>query len=512
MLRFFLLALCFALSLWAKTPKDTLIIAEENEIDRINPAFSEDHDAAISLVFSGLTRFDDNMNLQPDLAKSWSISKDGLSYEFILRDDVLWHDGVKFSADDVKFSIESFKNPKNNSSVYVNFEDVKNVEVLSNNKVKITLIKPYPAFLDALSVGMLPKHLLENKDLNTDLFNQNPIGTGPYKFVKWKKGEYILFNANENFYLQKVQTPKLILKHIMDPSVASVELKNKKIDAALIDVSLLESFKKDKDFNILREKSADYRALMFNLNNEFLKSKNVRIALNYAVDKASIVKNVLHGYGFVANHPLENSWASPKNFKTYEYNPQKAMQLLQQEGFVKNKDGYFEKNGKVFEFDIYAMSNDPLRVSLAGILQSEFKKIGVKANVIAKVAGSFDYTKIDSFLIGWGSPYDPDFHTFRVFASSLDSDINENGWNFGHYRNKAVDEALQNARNSLDKKERQKYYADFINAMYDDPAFLFIAYLDFALVYNADILNVKPRLLGHHGVGFSAEVYKWSKK
>lgn len=152
------------------------------------------------------------------------------------------------SADDVKFSLEAFKNPKNNSSVYVNFEDIKSVEILNPSHVKITLFKPYPAFLDALSIGMLPKHLLENENLNTSSFNQNPIGTGPYKFVKWKKGEYVEFKANEHFYLDKVKTPRLIIKHIFDPSVASVELKNGKIDAALIDVSLLNIFKKDEKF------------------------------------------------------------------------------------------------------------------------------------------------------------------------------------------------------------------------------------------------------------------------
>ncbi|MCH3853737.1 ABC transporter substrate-binding protein, partial [Campylobacter jejuni] len=118
--------------------------------------------------------------LKPDLAASWNVSKDGLSYDIFLREDVLWHDGVKFSADDVKFSLEAFKNPKNNSSVYVNFEDIKSIEILNPYHIKITLSKPFPEFLDALSIGMLPKHLLSDKDLNTASFNQNPIGTGPY--------------------------------------------------------------------------------------------------------------------------------------------------------------------------------------------------------------------------------------------------------------------------------------------------------------------------------------------
>lgn len=146
MLRWFVLLFLLFFNLEAKISKDTLIVAVENEISRINPAYSEDHDAVINLVFSGLTRFDENMSLKPDLAKSWDVSKDGLVYDIFLRDDVLWHDGVKFSADDVKFSLEAFKNPKNNSSVYVNFEDIKSVEILNPSHLKITLSNPFLHF------------------------------------------------------------------------------------------------------------------------------------------------------------------------------------------------------------------------------------------------------------------------------------------------------------------------------------------------------------------------------
>ncbi|EGK8113756.1 ABC transporter substrate-binding protein [Campylobacter upsaliensis] len=509
-MRIIALILCFICALWAGS-KDTLIIAVENEAPKINPAYSEDHDAVIGLIFSGLIRFDENMKVKPDLAKSWSISKDGLVYELDLRDDVLWHDGAKFSAKDVKFSLEAFKDPKNNAEIYVNFKDIKSIELLGDYKIKITLSRPFVGFLDSLSAGMLPSHLLENENLSTSEFNQNPVGTGAFKFEKWKKGEYVSLVANENFHLGKVKSKRLILRHINDANVAAVELKNGKIDAALIDSSLLKSFENDKKFKVLREKSADYRALMFNLENEFLKDKNVRLALNYAVNKQAIVDNILHGYGFIASHPLENSWAAPKEFKNYTYDVKKADELLQKAGFKKNEKGLYAKNGKILSFDIYTMSNDPLRVSLAGILQSEFKKFGVEVKVVAKPAGSFDYSKVDSFLIGWGSPYDPDFHTYRVFESSQDTNKNSSGWNFGHYNDKNADEALEKARNSLDPQERKKYYAQFINALYENPPFIFLTYLDFALVYKANLKEVKPRILGHHGVGFTWNIYEWSQ-
>ncbi|WP_291950455.1 ABC transporter substrate-binding protein [Campylobacter sp.] len=501
----------FALNLFAVTPKDTIVIAVENEPDRINPLFSEDHDVAIGLVFSGLTRFDENMSLAPDLATSWKVSKDGLMYEFSLRDDVLWHDGVKFSAKDVEFSINALKDKKLNSPSKVNFDAVKEIKIIDDYNINIILSSPFPAFLDALSVGVLPYHLLKEENLNTTNFNQHPIGTGPYKLKQWKQGQYMILQANERYYLSKVKTPKLILKNIKDPSISAIELKNGSIDVALVDFFLASNFQNDKNFKVLVEPSADYRALMFNLDNEFLKDIKVRLALNYAVDKDIIVKSLLHSFGKVANHPLENSWANPKEFPVYGYDIKKANELLKQAGFIKNKNGILEKNGKELSFKMFAMSEDPLRIALVNILQSEFLKLGIKAKAVAKPRGSFDYTKVDSFLIGWGSPYDPDFHTFRVFASSQDSTLNSSGWNFGHYKNFKVDESLKLARKSLDFEERKKYYKDFIQALYDDPAFLFIAYIDYPLVFAKNIEGIKPHILGHHGVGFAWNAYEWNK-
>ena len=119
--------------------KDSIVIAVENEPTRLNPVFSEDHDSVLALIFSGLTRFNDDMSLEPDLAKSWTISKDRLVYEFELRNDVFWHDGVKFSAKDVEFTLNTLLDKKLLAPSKDNFKDIKKVEVLSDTKVRITL-------------------------------------------------------------------------------------------------------------------------------------------------------------------------------------------------------------------------------------------------------------------------------------------------------------------------------------------------------------------------------------
>lgn len=486
---------------------NTLHIATENEEEKLNPIFSEDHDNAFGLLFSGLVRFDEKMQPLPDLAESWSVSKDGLVYDFELKKNISWHDGAKFSARDVKFTIESIMNEKVNSPLRPNFSLVKSVEVRGDYAVRVTLAKPYPALLDSLSVGVIPFHLLNGKDLNTAKFNQQPVGTGPYKLVRYKKGVRKEFKANENFYLGKVQTPNLILQTIPNPNTAALALKSGKLDAALVSFEFAKNFENDKKFNLFVEKSADYRALMFNFHNEFLKEKLVRQALIHAVDRELLVSTLLHDLGFVAHHPLQNSWAAPEKFAKFEFDPNKTHKLLAKAGFKCNAKGIYERDGRELSFEIYAMSNDPLRVAMTQFLVSEFKKVGVNAKGVAKNAGTFDYSAVDSFVVGWGSPLDPDMHTFRVFGNFGE----ESDFNLNHYADKKVSHFLQKARETRDEKKRKEYYAKFINALYENPPFLFISYINYPLVVSKRVTGVKHYTLGHHGVGFLANAWEWKK-
>ncbi|WP_281739387.1 ABC transporter substrate-binding protein [Helicobacter suis] len=510
MIKRLFLATLFIAQVFASTPKDTLIIGIENETTRINPLFDTDHDSALDFVFSGLTRFSPDMKIEPDLAKSWEVSPDGLTWIFHLREDVLWHDGYKFSAADVKFSIEQALNQKLNAPARANFEEVKRVEVLNPYTLKITLKTPFPALLDALSMGILPKHLLEGKDLSTNAFNQHPIGTGPFEFVRWQKGSYISFKANPNFYRGRPKTTKVILKIVPNYNVRTYEIKNGSLDVALVEPNLLKGLEHDKNIKIMDMKSADYRALMFNFHNPLLKSLAIRQAINYAIDRNLIATKILHGYGFVANNPIQASWANDTDAKTYTYNPQKAQEILVKNGW-KLQGKFYYKNNKALEFDIYAFNSDPLRIALASILQSELAKIGIKANVIAKNHGAFDIDKVDSFIIGWGSPLDPDVQTYRVFSSKMDVSTNENGWNYNHYSNLKVDEALLKARTTNKLEQRKFWYAKFINALYADPPFAFLVYLRYPLAYRANVHGIKPTILGHHGARFTYDVAEWSK-
>ena len=317
--------------------------------------------------------------------------------------------------------------------------------------------------------------------------------------------------ANDKFYKGEPKIKRLFLKIVGDENLRLVGLKSGEIDVALISPTGVNFIKDDKKLSLLKFKSADYRALMFNFNDPLFQDKNVRIALNYAVNKDEIVKNLFHGYASVANNPIEKSFANDSEFK-FSYDPQKARELLEKSGFKKNKAGFFEKDGKELGFDIYAFNNDILRVNLAKILSSEFEKFGVRAKAYAKPRTAFSIIKVDSFVIGWGSPFDPDFHTYRIFGGFADVSVNENGWNFSHYKDANVDLALKNARYTKDVELRKKYYKEFLKALHENPPYIFIAYLDYPLVFNNKISGIKTQILGHHGAGFLWNIREWQVK
>ncbi|QKF65347.1 ABC transporter substrate-binding protein [Campylobacter corcagiensis] len=507
----FKIFLLFALALNFAFAKDVLVVGIEGETKRLNPLYDEDHDPTLGLLFSGLTKHDENTKVVPDLAKSWEISEDGLEYVFTLRDDAYWHDGEKFSAEDVKFSIESAKDKTLNSPAIANYEMVKSVEILDPYKLKVTLNSPFPPFLDALSFGVLPKHLLEGKNIDSDKFNENPVGTGPYKFVEWKKGQSVEFVANEEYYATKPSIKRVFLKVVPDANVRLMQLKSGELDAALIDSSGVELAKSDKNLDVIKFDSADYRALMFNFNHEILKDRAVRVALNYFTDKDSIVKNLLHNQGIVAHNPIQKSFANDLS-KKYSFDPKKGDEILTKAGWKKNKNGIYEKDGKTLSFDIYSFNSDPLRVAIANILSLELQKQGIDAKAYAKPKTAFKIADVDSFIIGWGSPFDPDFHTYRIFGSFADSDINENGWNYSHYKDENADEALKNARSTNDIEKRKAYYKEFLDAIYENPPYIFVAYLDFNLAHNKNLTGIKTQTLGHHGAGFLWNINEWKFK
>ena len=218
-------------------PNGKLVLSLGGEISVINPILSTDSSSSAieGTIFTGMTTINESLEVIPDLARSWDASKDGKTWTFHLRSDVKWHDGQPFTADDVVFTYNSILNPKVNSvrrSDYIIDGAPIKFEALDKLTVRAILPKPFAPFLSHTMMGIIPKHLLADKDINTAKFNRQPIGTGPFMFKEWVTGDHVIVVRNEQYYRGAPRLAQIIFKIIPDENATLVALEAGEVDEA----------------------------------------------------------------------------------------------------------------------------------------------------------------------------------------------------------------------------------------------------------------------------------------
>lgn len=480
--------------------KNTLVYGS-TDYTAINPALFE-HGEINSLLFLGLTAHDTDNNVVPAAAESWSYDKDDLSYHFKLREGLTFHDGEPLTSGDVKFTLESIMNPDNNSENASNFEDVKSVEIIDDYNLVVKLKAPNVAILDYLTIGILPEHLLSGESLANNEFNQKPVGAGPYMLTSWDFGQSITLEKFDGFYLGSPEIERVIFKIVDDTDARALQLKSGEIDIAQIAPKSINVFEGKKGYVVYDMDTSDYRGIMYNFNSDFFANhRELPAILSYAIDRQAIVDSVLLGNGEVAYSPLQKTEFNNPDMKKYEYDPDMAVKLLEENGWDKGEDGYFYKDNEQLAFEINNGQADQVRIEMSNICAQYFQAIGVNATV--KIVAETDWEKQDAYLIGWGSPFDPDDHTYKVFGT-------ENGANYSSYSNAKMDSILKAARETEDKSERLQLYSEFQDEFAADPPYTLIAYIDSIYVAKENIKGITANtLLGHHGVGIFWNIYDW---
>ena len=489
---------------YKNTAKEKVLIYGSGDYTSINPALFE-HGEINSLLFNGLTAHDKDNNIIPALAKSWEYDEETLTYTFHLRDDVKWHDGYLFTAEDVKFTYDTINNPDNGSEIATNYEDITNIEIIDNYTVKITLKNHNVAILDYLAVGIIPKHILEGENIITSEFNRHPIGTGPYIFNNWDEGQSITLVKNKDYFRKSPKIDKIIFKIINDTKARVIQLKSGELDLDEITSKDIDLFKNDDKFVVNIMKTSDYRGIMYNFNYPLFKeNRELPNALSYAIDRKAIVDNILLGYGNIAYSPLQMGKYNNKEMNKFEYNPEKTKQLLKEAGWSLDNDGIYSKNGTKLSFELVAMEGDQERIDIANFAVQEFKKLGVDVKLAIK--SDIDWNNQAAFLIGWGSPFDPDDHTYKVFSTN-------GGANYNSYSNEKIDKLLTKARQTDIYEERLRYYKEFQEELSKDLPYTFLTYIDAIYVAKNNLEGItKDTVLGHHGVGIFWNVEDWDLK
>ncbi|MCX7965221.1 MAG: peptide-binding protein [Syntrophorhabdaceae bacterium] len=469
---------------------DTIITASIGEPSNLIPILATDspsHEVA-SFIYNGLVKYDKNLNIVGSLARSWEISKDNLTITFHLRRDVKWHDGTPFTAHDVMFTYKLIVDPKTPTAYAGDFILVKEAKVLDDYTFRVTYGKPFAPSLISWSTAILPKHLLEGKDITHTPLSRRPIGTGPYKFYEWIPGERIVLTVNKDYFEGRPYIDRYIMRVIPDSATMFLELKRYGID--MMGLTPLQAVRQTdypafkREFNKFRYLSFGYVYLGYNLKHPFFKDKRVRQAITHAINKKEIIEGILLGQGVEADGPYKpDMWAYNANVKKYPYDKEKARSLLYEAGFKIGKDNILYKNGSPFEFTILVNQGNDVRIKCAELIQKRLSEIGIRVKIRVIEWASFinefiDKRNFEAVILGWSIPHDPDI--FDIWHSSKQG---KKELNFISFENKEVDELLVKARHTLNRDERKKYYYRIQEILAEEQpyTFLFVPYANVAV-------------------------------
>lgn len=459
----------------------TYVEAAVGQPRHINPilAGANDLDMDISsLVYSGLFKLNNDLKLTPDLATDYSVSSDGTTYTVNLRNDVVWHDGQPFTAEDVLFTIRSIQTPDYGSPLETSFQGVT-VEKTGDHQVIFTLKQPYAPFPTNLTVGIAPKHVWENiAPKNAALAEQmlKPVGTGPFEFAELstrrKTGEITTFRMvrNPDYYKEAPYLDEFIFQFYPTNEEAVTALSNGNVDGVgFVPLSSADDIENRTSTDLERLLLPQYFAFFFNeLNNELLGDAGVRAALALAVDRDVIVEEALQGEAQSLHVPIPPSlFEGNSEIEPPTFNPEVAKQNLEEAGW-KDEDGNGIREKDDNELKVTITTTDwPEFVRTAELVKDEWEKIGVGVEIQSYSAGVIQQTVVgprdyEILLYGEILPADPDPYPFWHSTQTRSP-----GLNLSLLKDEEIDKLLEEARKETDQNTRREKYVEFQKRFFD---------------------------------------------
>lgn len=489
----------------------------------VNPllATSEMDKDLSSIIYSGLLRINSNGELVPDLAKSYTISNDGLTYTVILKDNLYFHDGVRLTADDVVFTVEKAQDPDLKSPRESNWNGV-HVEKIDDKTVSFTLRQPYSPFIQNLTLGILPKHIWKSASIEEFPFSQiniNPVGSGPYKIdsITYTSGgfpsEYHL-KSFDKYSLGRPFITSLILKSYKNEKDLIDAYKNGDIQSLhSVSTKQLPSLQVESDDVILSPLPRVF-GVFFNQNvAPIFANKEVRNALNAATNKQEIVDTVIGGYGQPIDGPVppKTLGAQNSNRISDEERVENAKTILRNQGWEQNSDGIFQKKDKkgtvTLSFSI-STGNAPELKEAALLLKNQWEKIGAKVDVKIFETGDLNQNiirprKYDALLFGEIIGRELDLYPFWH-----SSQRNTPGLNIALYTNLKADKVLENIRKTTDTETQKIYFDSFNKEIKNDVPAVFTYSPYFIYIIPKKVKNVTLGTLTNPSERFS-DVFEW---
>jgi peptide/nickel transport system substrate-binding protein len=442
----------------------SVVVAVSSDPGGLNPAVTTQGGVHLicGSIFSGLVAHDFNLNPVPDLAERWEVSPDGRTYTFHLAPGAVFHDGVPLTSDDVRFTFEQLLLKYHSRTRTSIGDNLRRILTPDPHTVIFEFDRPYAAFLqlvDLTNAPVMPKHLYEGTDPLTNPHNTKPVGSGPFKFQEWVKGDHLTLIRNEKYFKQgKPRLDRVVYKVMPSAAMAAIAFEKREVDYFLnpspLDVARLKEMSGVVLTDKGREGYATVETLIPNLTRAPLSDLRVRRAIGHAIDKSFLVDKLLFGMGAPATGPVSRllSWAYNPNVAKYEKNVALANQLLDEAGHRRAADGVRFRL-KFVHASSYA--------KVAEAVRDQLREVGIAVDLQQMEFGAAVdavYLKKD-FDLGFASfenGPDPDIGVKRTVVSSNIAPVPFS--NGASYRNPRVDELFALAAAELDRQKRAAYY------------------------------------------------------
>ena len=490
-------ALAWGGSVGAQVPEDVLVVAQIAEPKSMDPhAVTAVNDFRILVnLYDGLVRFaDGTLEVEPALAESWEVSEDGTVYTFELREGVSFHDGTPFDADAVRFNFARMldeEHPYHDTGPFplsFFFQAVEEVEVVEPLTVRFHLSEPYAPFLSNLAypTGLIvsPAAVREHGED----FGRNPAGTGPFAFRTWEANRQVAVERNADYWEGAPPLRGVVFRPITDANARVAEMLAGNVDLMVeVPPDNVEMFDSDPAFRYQEQPGPHLWFLILNTREAPFDDVRMRRAVNYAIDKQAIVRDVLQGTATVATGPTPAAfgWAYNEELEPYPFDPDRARALIAEAGYGDGVEVVF------FVTEGGSGMLDPVAMGTA--IQADLADVGIDAEIrtfewntfLDRVNAGLE-GRADMAEMAWMTN-DPD--TLPYLALRSEAMPEDGGFNSGYYSNPEVDRLLEEARRATDRAERARLYKEMQRIVYADAPWAFVATWQQNAVTKANVDN-----------------------
>ena len=363
---------------------DRLVYGALTEPHSLHPLIGTDSASTEvqSLIYNALVCVNGDKEIAGDLAESWTVSNGGKVYTFRLKDGITWHDGQPFTADDVVFT---FGMAKDKRIGYIDARELANIKRVTRDGREVTfrLAKADSAFLARVaSLPILPKHIWQSVvNLREEAPRITPIGTGPYRFVEWKKAQYLRFTANDSYHKGAPHVKTLFYKIVPDSNVLAMQLRRGEVDVCHLDFSAKQLLAKDKSVRVSESAGQAYTYIALNHAKDIFADQRVRRAMVSAFERQAVIDNVLGGGAYIAIADLPPT-SLAQSAQPVSYDTNEADRLLTEAGWVRGEDDIREKDGTKLAFRLL-VSNKNKRLGDAAIaFRQNMMAVGIAVEIV----------------------------------------------------------------------------------------------------------------------------------